>query len=210
MSFKLSLKDSGTFYLATRTVSASESAGIKLNFHGEQHVLNDKSFKWEKFGPFNLDKGVHTINLENLGGFQAVNIISLIPTQQYNVADQKSKLLMDKFHVIDDPKNLKVSEKFKEVSFSEKDPTSYEIDLDNPGWLVFSDHYSANWQFQGASTNQAIPLYSMINGFYVAKNGHYKLTYKPLETVNTGIKISLTSLAILIFILAVRVRKRLL
>jgi len=59
------------------------------------------NFVWEKVGSINLTKGKHTLTLENVAGFNAVNIFAIIPPEEINrLRTEGNHLLADKTRVI--------------------------------------------------------------------------------------------------------------
>lgn len=199
------------YYLGVRSISATNSAGIKINLDGNENIIKPSSrFKWSIFGPFNLSKGEKAIKIENIGGFNAVNIVGVFSKEQFVNASENAEKLFNKFEVMDLDKVLdefRLREilsnlKFEEVFYTEYNPTSYSIDIstEKPKWLVFSDHYDKGWELLSDQKIKPLPFYSMINGFFIPANiqEDLKLLYKPQEKVDLGVKISIASIIILI------------
>lgn len=207
LNFKVNNKRNGNFYLALRSLAASNSTGLKIKFEGEEHTIKNKTerFKWDIIGPVSLEKSQYSVQLKNLGGFQAVNVIALIPEEDYLKGQMQVKGLLKHFPVFnlnneEDVKRLQEIlagfQTFK-VNYYQDNPTALTITKPNrEGWLIFSDHFDPNWKLEKAS--QSSPIYSMINGFYVEKGiSSIKLEYAPQKNVDQGIILSLGTFLIL-------------
>ncbi|ASJ16061.1 hypothetical protein A3L04_02680 [Thermococcus chitonophagus] len=46
-------------------------------------VIDDARFVWVKVGEVNLNRGLHTLNIESINGKNAINIIAIIPKEEY-------------------------------------------------------------------------------------------------------------------------------
>lgn len=198
---KLQLKtniESGEYRLAFRSISDSNSAGLRYKFATlEGRAKNLNNFTWKISNPLDITKGNQDLEFENLGGFNAINVIAIIPEEDYEKAMQMADTFADKFKKLD-PKDLE-GLKVINVRYLEINPTRYEIDLSSqhPNWVVFSDHFDKGWKLNGINSQ---PFYSMINGFLVGSDyDHMTLEYSPQSDVDLGIKISLVSLGMLIF-----------
>lgn len=216
LEYKINIPESGTYRLALRTIANEKSSGIKVSFKGDKDIKNVNLFKWNILGPFNLEKGTETLSIENKGGFNAVNIVSLLPEQDYEEAQKVSQEIIDKFEKVDlsSKEDLvgKLSKlKYEKINFQIENPTRYSVNFPgNQKWIVFSDHYNFDWIIEEADTNH-FPLYSMINGFWVNENSNEKLNliYTPQKNIPQYIKISLFSAVLILLIsLAVKFWKR--
>jgi hypothetical protein len=77
---------------------------------------------------------------------------------------------------------------------------SYNINSNGPNYTEFKDHNDNRNNFKIPS----IPLYSVVNGFYVNKTGDYTITieYQPQKWFIQGALISIiTAISILIFLI---------
>jgi hypothetical protein len=57
-------------------------------------------FVWEKIGSLNLTNGKHTLTLQNVAGFNAVNIFALVPPDEMNRLNKETTSLLDKTRAI--------------------------------------------------------------------------------------------------------------
>lgn len=57
-------------------------------------------FVWVEVAELNLKKGKHTLSLENIEGFNAVNIFALIPSEKFSEYEQKVKELLENKRIL--------------------------------------------------------------------------------------------------------------
>lgn len=207
IDFKPNIKVAGRYYLIIRSISNSDH-GLKISLNGFEKIVNHKKFAWDVLGPFSLQKE-DTVKLENLGGFQGVNIVSVVPTEQLQNAEKNAEILMTNFENInlEEKTNFAVDSKLTKVNYIEKNPTEYEISLTDkqPQWIIFSDHFNQGWHINGSGP---IPFYSMINGFWVNGNKtNLRLYFIPQNDVNKGLQISAVAVIILAISLVVIYKK---
>jgi hypothetical protein len=98
------IKEDNEYELYTRVFKSIKGGLVKFSVNGKDVLIDTKSknvnsFIWEKIGTFNLKKGKSLINAENISGFNAINLIAIIPTEkkeklfyQTNKAIEKSKV----------------------------------------------------------------------------------------------------------------------
>jgi len=76
--------------------------GIRVSVDGESSIdiqasSNVNEFVWEEVGIFVLEKGNHTLKLENIRGFEAVNLFAVVPHGELEGYEaQVEELLSDK------------------------------------------------------------------------------------------------------------------
>ena len=215
IQFTFNVKDRDKYYIGIRSVSVSESAGIKVKVGGEEKIVKNERFKWDTVGPFDLQKGEYIVEIENLGGFNSVNVLAVYSEVEKNKGYLNTGRLQDKFGSLDvgkkddlDKLNKQLSQlQQTELAYKRKDSTEYTISLpEKPSWIVFSDHYDPNWEL---GVSKSYPLYSMINGFYVKPAGQKEviLRFKSQDSVDLGLKISVTSLVVFIALILANLKR---
>ncbi|MDO8638497.1 MAG: hypothetical protein Q7R43_02900 [Candidatus Daviesbacteria bacterium] len=216
-TYKVGITKDGEYLLAARIISASSSAGIKINLSNNNYIINNvgNKFSWKILGPFHFPVGEQTIEIENRGGFNAINVVSILTTQDFNQAQTKAKELMlhfpnfdlarqnDRLNLINQLKTFNT----RNIDYQEKSPTDYKINLtEGDKWLVFSDHYDKDWTINGKFS--PYPLYSMINGFYISEPSKLQLYFKPQDQIDIGIKVTVASILLVTgIILILKFRK---
>jgi hypothetical protein len=103
------------------------------------------------------------------------------------------------------------------ISYDKISPTSYEVKVksDAPFLLAFAEGYDRFWIAKtrspdGSRQFNSLPLYGVINGFWIDKTGEYTLTieYEPQEWFDISIIISATTFACAVLYLVYRHLKR--
>ena len=86
-----------------------------------------------------------------------------------------------------------------QVNYAKINPTSYEakINVSSPTFIALSETFNPDWVCYLADEKiSSIPIYGIINGFYVNQTGLLELTieYEPQKLFNYGLTISLLTL----------------
>jgi len=93
-----------TYKLFIRYFRNQRGGNLKIKIDNKTMTLNTKSqlnkFVWKDLGTFYMKKGRHKIVLENVEGFNAVNLFALIPEEEYNKAKQKVERLLQNKTII--------------------------------------------------------------------------------------------------------------
>jgi hypothetical protein len=119
-----------------------------------------------------LNKGEFEYEIENKSDLSVLNTIAIIPEDEFN----NSILLAESF----------ISKFEQEVKL-----------LSNNKWIIFSQNFDSKWTLNGSNIH--LPIYSMINGFYVDDNNrNLNMVYETQKYVDLGVKISLASILTLI------------
>lgn len=97
--FKVDKTDN--YKLFIRYFKNQKGGAIRVYLDGTPIYIKTKDqlnkFVWEDLGTFKFEKGKHKIVLENVRGFNAVNLFALIPEKEYNKARKEAiELLQNK------------------------------------------------------------------------------------------------------------------
>ncbi len=149
-----------------------------------------------------LKKGTFEYSYENKTGFEIFNTIALIPSADMNVAKQLTQNFLGYFQHFDLQDQ---SGQIKIQKILEKDRWEY-FDINNitkAGWIIYTDSFNESWELENGNNEKSLPMYSMINGFYIDSSFHdFKIVFKGDEDFKWGVYISVLSLlVIIIFIL---------
>ena len=113
LTFPTQIREGGEFDLFLRYLKNQKGGIIKVyidnrlihEIDSEDHNLSNSRFEWENIGSsLNLTRGEHTVTLENVAGFNAVNILAMIPS------DETSKLVSNVYSIANNTKNIYVLE----------------------------------------------------------------------------------------------------
>ena len=172
--------------------------------------LNNNSLEWNVRG-LSLERGVHTETIISSGKLSLLNVVALIPKEEFIEAEAKAKSLVSKFEVIEKIDLSVVPKQILKVDFSNKSPVKYEIESSVGGrWLIFSDSYHKNWKLRTKNNSiDSLPIYSTINGFYLGGSQEdVEIVFAPQKYFMEGIYVSLTVLSILVISFAIAYSKK--
>jgi hypothetical protein len=165
---------------------------------------NPKStFEWIYLSNASLDRGNYEIVI------RANEQLDLDSVIMYSVDDDEDQSLNEIFK----PGNREVPANL--TGFKKIDPTRYEVDIKNaskPFIMTFAESYDPLWTVYASKDNDldednnngisspfrtnSVPMYSIVNGFYVNKTGDYTLTieYQPQKWFEHAGIVSIISL----------------
>jgi hypothetical protein len=87
LAIPLSVSDPGEYKVLLRYFANDKGGLLDLDLNGESRTLETKShlnkFVWTDLGTLRLSEGTQTLSIENRNGFNALNLIALIPTEKY-------------------------------------------------------------------------------------------------------------------------------
>jgi len=193
-----------------------EPEKVEINLTGYKDIPDqifsyDKAdFRWFEVGWLPNNDKMLTIKTE--GDINVVNALVSLPqdewlringlSHQYNVVEWNKLSDLEK-------ENLFTSETLPTVSYQRINPTHYKVKvtkLTKPATLAFSESYDPLWEMGG---QKSYPLYSLINGFMVNKDGEYDIYYTPQKYVLPGLLVSGLTLAAIITLLLIVKKKTL-
>lgn len=103
LEIPFSIDRSGDYQLLVRYFKSHAGDAINLHLGDQDFSFNSlapvSKFVWEEVTLHDLQAGQHAITLENIGGFNAVNLIALVPQEEYlqakeNVAQELSAVTL--------------------------------------------------------------------------------------------------------------------
>ncbi len=196
--------------LLARVLESSRSG--TLSFYQDNNLvgkINTKkentNTRWFEIGKLVAD-GELFINSE--GDINIMNAVAVLDANSWLDYQAKARNLNQVGRVLQfNQKNTSSSSAV--VSYQEISPTEFRVTVSNlkeTGFLVFSESFDPGWYL---GTQQAVPVYSLLNGFRVEKNGVYKVIFKPQEGVYPGLSVSALTLFIVLVTLKWVRKKRL-
>lgn len=102
LSMPIKVKKEDDYDLLVRYFRNKDGGKIGIYFDGNIIDIIDtkeqvNEFTWKKIGTLNISEGEHMLTIENREGFNAVNIFSLIPHEEYeNAEEEVYDLIKDK------------------------------------------------------------------------------------------------------------------
>ncbi|NJE06991.1 hypothetical protein E3E31_00265 [Thermococcus sp. M39] len=162
--FKVDKTDN--YKLFIRYFKNQKGGAIRVYLDGTPIYIKTKDqlnkFVWEDLGTFKLEKGEHKIVLENVRGFNAVNLFALVPENEYyNAKEEVGRLLQNKtiIYLFEAESDL----------YREKAEVIKDFNASNGEAVKFKDKGKA-WQ-----------------NVEIVKNSTYKLALKGAGTFNVSI-----------------------
>jgi len=192
----------GRYMFAIRIVSGLHYGMVTLqvdNFTDSTYCYDiDRDYEWRYFEPVKLDEGLHNIIVHAIGKIEFNQVVV------YSLNEGEESLSLDKlFRHNPAPK----------ITYNQINPSKYTVHVENnnePFLLIFSESYHPMWKaYVDDEEISSIPAYSLVNGFYINKRGSFDITiYFTGQTyANYGLKISLTTLVIVVVVLLIPTRK---
>ncbi len=151
-------------------------------------------YKWFEVGM--LKQGVPlTIKIE--GQLNIINTLALVDQSDWQAIKNKVEVMINNGQVVTEyMPTIRRTE--GTVSYEQINPTRYKVlvkGLSSPELLVFSQTFDPLWQLSGQSP---LPVYSLLNGFMVSKDGEYTLEFLAQRYLNQGLWIAGASILIII------------
>lgn len=162
--FKVDKTDNYKIFI--RYFKNQKGGAIRIYLDGTPIYIKTKDqlnkFVWKDLGTFKLEKGEHKIILENVRGFNAVNLFALVPENEYYKAKEEVKRLLQNKTVI------YIFEAESDLHNSNAD-TIKNLNASNGELIKFKDDGEA-WQ-----------------DMEIVKNSTYKIALKGIGTFNVSI-----------------------
>ncbi|GBE53906.1 hypothetical protein BMS3Bbin15_00052 [archaeon BMS3Bbin15] len=191
LKIPLNIEKSDNYKLFIRYFKNQKGGEIKVYLDGKPIIINTNDqlnkFVWKDFGTFKLNKGKHELILENVNGFNAVNLFTLIPEGEYYKArGEITKLLQNKtmIYLFEAESDL----------YRENAKIVKGIDYSNGEAIKFSKNGKA-WQTLDIIKNGTYKLALKGSGEFKISLGNYtdivslntnNFTYTPLFYLNQG------------------------
>lgn len=197
----------------------------KITGYGDTSDQNLEYFKadfvWVEVGKLDSGNSELSITLKTEGDINVVNALLSVPQTSWESYLYKAKEIMKTVQsssygeyavagqdVIANSANPAI------VTYNRLSSTYYKVRISNltkPTVLAFSETYDPLWRIKPAGgtggVRSSIPLYSLINGFVVDSNGEYDVFFEPQKYVDSGFKVSLLTLGLILLVLAVPRRR---
>jgi hypothetical protein len=184
-------------------MTASDSAGVKISFNGTDQLFKSKNsseFDWYISQPVHLSIGVKDLAISNIGGLSVINVIALIPENDFNKVGKETSALTSTFATFSVNDNKLVKELSILTPIKIDYTKGFNQGYDFPptvgvNWIIFNQSYNDLWKLQkGTDLTPSLPFYSMLNGFYLdPKWTNLHIIFEGQEYVRWGIYFSVVS-----------------
>jgi len=197
-------------------IEKPQKVNLKLTGYKE---TPDKIFEYDKANFNWFEVGELTLNAQSLtikttGSINVVNALAIVDKDKWNrllskTGDSNNRLEILEWEKLseNDKSLLFAKNNFADLTYEKINPTKYRIKLEgisNPVSLVFSETFDPFWEIKNLATGEkssSYPVYSLINGFRLEKEGTYEVYFYPQKYVYLGLVASTTSLLAILFLL---------
>ena len=188
--------------LLARVLESTKSGQLRFyqddKLIGQINTRNDgTNVRWFEVGKL-VSNGELVIHSE--GDLNVVNALAILDESEWQLYKNRAQQ-SERMGKIVEFKDIFMRETSASVTFKQLNPTKYEVEIKNikePAFLVFSESYDPFWKISGISS---LPVYSLLNGFMIDKDGKYIVEFEGQKYVYPGLVISGVTLIILIFLL---------
>lgn len=195
--------------LLARVLESTKSGQIKF-YQGQQLIgqinttQSKDNIRWFEVGKLSAD---NVLQIKTEGQINVLNALAVVDNREWQMYQDKADNFKSsgRIRIFGETGERNLAT----VNFKQIDPTKYEINidkLDKPTFIVFGQNYDKEWQINGQS---ALPVYSLLNGFRIDKNGKYIVYFRPQRYIGIGLKVSLASIILLSgFLILTRVKRQ--
>lgn len=204
IKFKTNLVSAGQYVLAVRSMG-SGNGELRSKVGSEIFKINSKSedkFTWFVKEGLEFPGGALEIELENTRGFQVVNVVALIPKQEWEKAWETSRRFTSYFKVIsvsqnswsEDP-SASLNNNIQEVKRESAGTLKVKLTLPQDSWLILTDNWNPLWNLKmGRDTFDSLPIFSAVNGFYTERADKPILIFEGQKYFRWGLWLSMLSI----------------
>jgi hypothetical protein len=183
-----------------------EKIDITLSGYGDIpdqiSTYNKSDLNWYEIGK--LTNNSQPLTIKTFGDLNVINVIASFSDQEWNRANRviNQNIILDWTKLSEsDKKRLIRANNDAQIFYTRISPIQYKVEvkgLTQSATLAFSETYDPLWQANGTSS---YPLYSLINGFMIDKDGTYDIYFSPQRYVLPGLAVSTLTLVLIIGIL---------
>ena len=182
--------------LLARVMESSRSGSLKF-YQGDKLLgqistkpckvrpckVEETNVRWFEVGK--LDSGNEIIIISE-GDINVVNALAVLDEKKWAEYKEKAREYQDRGRIADfDEKYAQVSS--ADITFQNINPTKYKVSikgLAEPVFLIFSQNFDGLWKINGQTS---LPVYSLLNGFRIERNGDYLIEFEAQKYVNIGL-----------------------
>lgn len=146
-----------------------------------ESVQDDANVRWFEVGSL---KSEAPVEIKTYGDINVVNALASIPVSEWSRINELTRQYKK------EEKPLFKSAGEPAVNYRRINSTHYKVEVKgiiDSAVLAFSETYDPLWQMNG---KKSFPLYSLINGFHIDKDGTYDIYFTPQRYVVPGLIVS--------------------
>ncbi|MBI2196507.1 hypothetical protein HYU45_02725 [Candidatus Daviesbacteria bacterium] len=188
--------------LLARVMESSRSGSLK--FYQDNQLVGElltkidgeTNVRWFEVGELSSDKELEIISE---GDINVVNVLAVLDKDKWITYQTRAGQLKGRIVNFDEKNALRDTS--PEVTYKKINPTKYKVKIEGltaPSLLIFSQNYDQLWKMNNQTP---LPVYSLLNGFRVEKDGEYIVEFKPQKYVYPGLVISGITVTVLLVLL---------
>lgn len=194
--------------LLARVLESTRSGELTFKQNNQEvgKILTRKegnNVRWREVGEFHTDEGELIIN--SSGDINVVNTLAVLDKNEWRSLKDKANKLQDRIVSFNEGN---INSNSAKITYQKINPTKYIVNVSNltqRALLVFSQNYDELWKMNGQTS---LPVYSLLNGFKIEKDGQYIVEFEAQKYVFPGLIISAITIFSLLFLL-IRSNKKL-
>lgn len=177
--------------LLARVMESSRSGQLKFSQEGAlvgqiDTKSDNTNVRWFEVGEL---KDGRKLEITSAGNINVVNALAVLDKNEWDSLKDKAYKLQGRVVSFDERNIQNVTS--PKVSYLKINSTKYVVNvsgLTGSALLVFSQNYDPLWKMNNSQT--PLPVYNLLNGFIVEREGQYTLEYEGQKIVNYGLIIS--------------------
>jgi len=191
--------------LLARVMESSRSGVLKFYQNSQEigsistKINRDANVRWFEVGRLNSG---NELTIASEGDINVINSLAVLDGNEWTKNKNTAKAYQEQGKIVEfNEKNI--ASDGGSVSYQQINPTKYKVHLSGltkPIFLVFSQNFNGFWRLNGQSS---LPVYSLLNGFRVERDGEYIVEFEPQKYVYPGLVISGLTLAIIVILLLI-------
>lgn len=188
--------------LLARVLESTRSGEVGF-YQGGKEIgrINTKkpkeNVRWFEVG---LLKDKSPIIIKTQGDINVVNTLAVL--NEEDLHQYKNKAEKYKYKILNFSED-NIKENPATLTYKQLSPTKYTVTvkgLNKPAMLIFAQNFDKRWKLNGKAS---LPMYSVVNGFILEKDGQYELEFESQKYVIQGMVISVIVLFLCLILLLV-------
>ena len=155
-----------------------------------------------------LTGGVFEPEIKNDTGIKVLNVVALIPKEEFEKANSNVVDFAAKIKTVDEKQiQTEVDNNIVEpISIDKISQTNYSINQDKISkkgyWVVFTDTYHNLWKLKhSGKLENSVPIYSMVNGFFIDPSWEdVQIIFLGQNSFRKGVLLSLITLSLIVLV----------
>lgn len=187
--------------LLARVLESTRSGELSFSQEGQLvGKINTKkegnNVRWFEVGEL---KSGGELEITSVGDINVVNTAAVLDKNEWENYKNKAKEFEGRIVSFDEKNAQEINS--PKIIYQKINPTKYLVNisgLTHPTLLVFSQNYDTLWKLNGQTS---LPVYSLLNGFKIEKDGQYEVQFEAQKYVYPGLIISGLTAVILVLAL---------